>query len=258
MFRGLLRSTRRTTLILNAGGLAAFTVHKYSIGELELPGSPPKDEQKSSSAINVPGTNATASSMLPARVIVFAGTFAITYPFLLVGSAVRALYMRAAHGNPSQILAQGTYPTFGEGNEHIPDLHYPCQMLFKHPLDEARLRKVLVELCAEDGIKENEVELVFKDEVPQDWPTTGSFSLSHFVPKSLPQALGREAHYNDYVTGWVSDRRAVGVCPAVSRIEGPWASTLLCAAPPPSRIHRSGDRVSWTRGRAVGGAHGEA
>jgi len=42
------------------------------------------------------------------------------------------------------------------------------------------------------------VELVFKNEVPQDWPPTGSVSLSHFVPKSLPQALGREAHYNDY------------------------------------------------------------
>jgi len=63
----------------------------------------------------------------------------------------------------------------------------PCQQLYDQPLDEAKLRKVLVELCAEDGIAENEIELKFFDEVPNDWPKTGSYDTTSELLKSYPK-----------------------------------------------------------------------
>ena len=203
MLRGAVRAAARGSMYLSVGGMTAFAASKYRSGELTLPPTtpPPAD-----GGVNVPGANSTATSMLPARALVFAGAFTATYPLLLVGSYARALYLRATLGMPSDILKTGTYAGWSFGEKHLADQHYVCQMLYSKPFDEAKLRRALVSLCAEDGIQESEVELVFKAEVPQDWPKdangqrTGSFAVHHFVPGSI-QAGSHVPDYFDAVAG---------------------------------------------------------
>ena len=130
--------------------------------------------------------------MLPIRIGLFLVLFLLLYPLLLVMAFVRALYLRIAVGLPSTILEKGTH-----GNTHMVGVHYPCIHTFTQPLDEVKLRKVLLNLCAEDGIMEDEVDLqVFPIESGVDWPTTGSHDVNHFFP-SWP----RGKHFFQYWDG---------------------------------------------------------
>ena len=131
--------------------------------------------------LNIPGQSTRAYAMLPVRSAVWSAAFSVSYPIALVASYLRAIYMRVSKGLPSQILAKGT-----SGNVHKADSHYACQILFSKPFDEPKLRSALLELCAEDGIAESQVDLEFVDETPNGWPETGSFALSHFLPESIP------------------------------------------------------------------------
>ena len=138
---------------------------------------------------NMPGANLKAYLMLPLR-IVFTGTVVtIMYPLLLTAGYLRALYLRLVVGKPSQILKYGTWPPPKDGHivNHRACGHYPCQQLFSKPLDEAKLRKALVGLAAEDGIKEEEVSLKFFAEEPMDWPSTGSYDTTSAFLKSYPK-----------------------------------------------------------------------
>lgn len=54
--------------------------------------------------------------------------------------------------------------------------------LYDAPFDEDRLRKAFVELCAEDGITEEDLALVFEGEEPQDWPENGSYDINYWIP----------------------------------------------------------------------------
>ena len=150
---------RRAIVALNLGGLAALVSHNVADGmslsreRLTLILHCDKD-RPASPIINIPGSSAYAQAMLPVRTALFLGVFNVAYPLLLVSSALRAVYLRARIGLPSQILAKGSH-----GNTHVADQHYPCQMLFSQPLDENRLRQVLVGLCGEGGIDESEVRI---------------------------------------------------------------------------------------------------
>jgi len=135
--------------------------------------------------INMPGANLMAYLMLPLRIIVFLFFFTLMYTLMLMFGFLRAVFLRLKVGKPSKILKYGTYPHPKPGpdgslqcSNHRACAHYPCQQLYSQPLDEAKLRKVLVELAAEDGIKEHEIEVVFKDEKPNDWPATGSYDVT--------------------------------------------------------------------------------
>jgi len=145
--------------------------------------------------------------MLPLRVGVFGIFFTLMYPFMLVAGTLRAFYLRFRIGLPSQILKYGTYPppkkidkyplvgADGVGlvtSTHRACAHYPCQQLYDQPLDEAKLRKALVELCAEDGIEESEILLKFMSEKPQDWPASGSYDVTSAL---LPESHKKGEHY---------------------------------------------------------------
>jgi len=129
-----------------------------------------------SAPYTLPGTSGQAYLMLPVRIIVTSFFVVLMYPVLLPVSLLRAIYLRCVRGKPSQILKYGTY-----NDSHMDAMHYPCQQLFKEPLEETRLRKALVELCAEDGIDEKGIFLKFWEEQPNDWPSTGSFPMDHFI-----------------------------------------------------------------------------
>ena len=94
----------------------------------------------------LPGANVLAYLMLPFRVTLVLLIFGLFYPLLLLATVLRAVGLRVFVGKPSQILKLGS-----RGNDHKADQHYPCQMLFDAPLEEARLRPALLKLCAEDG-----------------------------------------------------------------------------------------------------------
>jgi len=131
---------------------------------------------------NMPGANLKAYMMLPIRILVFSLFFSIMYPMFLILGFLRALYLRIVIGPPSKILKYGTYPypnTSGAGRPtHKAATHYPAQFLYDKPLDEAKLRAALLNLTAEDGIAADEVELTFKEEKPNDWPTSGSYDVT--------------------------------------------------------------------------------
>lgn len=124
--------------------------------------SPPVD-------LNIPGQNSRAIATLPARFAAFSGAMLFVYPLLLSVSILRAVFLRTTKGRPSKILAKGTY-----NNVHVPDRHYPSQLVFDKPLDEPSLRSALLGLCAEEGITENQVDLTFVDTVPAGWPAGGA------------------------------------------------------------------------------------
>jgi len=152
-----------------------------------LPQGPTQD-------INIPGTSCLAIVMLPLRIIVVALGFTLMYPLLVVFAILRALYLRIVKGRPSQILKYGTY-----GEKHVAGGNYPCQQLYKEPLDEARFRKALIELAAEDGIEEKDIDIKFYDEKPNDWPTTSAFDVDHFI-ESLKRPKNRGSmHYVFYL-----------------------------------------------------------
>ena len=56
----------------------------------------------------------------------------------------------------------------------------PSSHLPRPPAGAAR-GQALVELCAEDGIAEEHLELMFQDEEPKDWPPAGSFDSDYFL-----------------------------------------------------------------------------
>ena len=141
------------------------------------------------SQLNIPGQNEKANAMLPARVAIFSAAMAVAYPLLLTVCILRAVFMRTTKGTPSQILQKGTY-----NNAHLPDQHYTCQLLFDKPLEEPRLRAALVELCAEDGITEDQIDLSFEDATPASWPATGSHRMNAY----LPAAIGEDDSYVEY------------------------------------------------------------
>jgi hypothetical protein len=144
------------------------------------------------SNVNIPGTSCQAILMLPLRFIFVFILFVLLYPLTLILALLRAIYLRVVIGRPSQILKIGAY-----GNEHKEGMPYPCQQLYKEPLDEVRLRKALVELCAEDGIEESDIDLTFMAEQPNDWPGTGSFDIDHFIESNKrPDNKGHS--YMDY------------------------------------------------------------
>jgi len=145
--------------------------------------------------MDVPGANLKSWVMLPMRLVVFTIFFSIMFPMMLLVGFLRTLFLRIKVGKPSQILKYGTYPHPKpkapggalQCSAHRACAHYPCQQLFIQPLEEAKLRKVLVELAAEDGIAECEISLKFMDEKPNDWPSTGSYDVTSALLKSFPK-----------------------------------------------------------------------
>jgi hypothetical protein len=132
--------------------------------------------------------------MLPLRLVFFTVMFIIMYPLMLVVGTLRAIYLRLAVGKPSVVLKYGAYPHPKEAvdgtlhtSSHQQCEHYGSQQLFSKPLDEEKLRKAVVELCAEDGIEEHEVGVKFFDEEPMDWPASGSYDVTSGVLKSFPK-----------------------------------------------------------------------
>jgi len=98
------------------------------------------------------------------------------FPLCLVIAVLRALYMRCFVGTPSQILKKGNY-----NRKNSKDQHYLNLQTYNMPLDEKKLRDAIVSLCAEDNIPEEEIDVTFLDEKPNDWPATGSFYSDHFI-----------------------------------------------------------------------------
>jgi len=171
---------------------------------------------------NMPGANLKAYIMLPMRIVVFSFFFSLMFPFMLVAGILRAIFVRLKIGKPSQILKYGTYPypkPAPDGKSlvcgaHRACAHYPCQQLYSQPLDEAKLRKVLVELAAEDGISEDEISVIFKDEQPNDWPPTGSYDVTsalinsyekgdHYLNKLFEPPFGEAKGWKYKLIYWV-------------------------------------------------------
>jgi len=159
---------------------------------------------------NVPGTSARAKIMLPFRVLLVTTLWVLLFPLLVTIAMLRALFMRVRRGRPSQILRTGRYNAV---HMPAPDLHYNCMHTYTAPLDEARLRKALVELCAEDGISEEKIDLKFFAEEPNDWPASGSHRVDHFIEST--KSLGKEG-YSMYDYG--DDRQKRGDPEVVMRI----------------------------------------
>jgi len=65
--------------------------------------------------------------------------------------------------------------------------HYPCQQLYSMPFDEAKFRAALVGVAAEDGIEEDEVDVKFVEEKPNDWPSSGSYDATSALINSYPK-----------------------------------------------------------------------
>jgi hypothetical protein len=162
------------------------------------------DNYKKIENLNIPGTSVKAKLMLPLRFLLVSLLFSIFYPLTLVIAILRAIYLRVVVGLPSKILKVGSWKAW-----HMDDMHYPCHQIYKEPLEEAKLRKVLVELCAEDGIPEEKIDLKFIDEKPNDWPPTNSFDVDHFI-ESNKRPGDKGHHYWDYV----NERSARGEGPA--------------------------------------------
>lgn len=132
--------------------------------------------------------------MFPFRLVFFLVMFTIVYTLVLVISILRAIYLRLAKGAPSQILKQGTYPV----RNYKPDMNYVSYIFFDKPLEEDRLRKALVSLCAEDDVPEDKIEVKMFDEVPTDWAAgagnVGSVRSDYYLPKTLGEE-GNMVHH---------------------------------------------------------------
>ena len=131
---------------------------------------------------DTPGANTLAYIMFPFRLVFFSFFFCLMWPMMTLVAFLRAFYVRLVVGRPSQVLKYGTYPHPKKGADgklhagfHMASMHYPAQMLFKKPFDEAKLRAAVASVAAEDGIvKEEEIEVKFFAEVPQE-PSSGSY-----------------------------------------------------------------------------------
>eukprot|EP00747_Dinoflagellata_sp_TGD_P069402 gnl/TRDRNA2_/TRDRNA2_156117_c1_seq1.p1 gnl/TRDRNA2_/TRDRNA2_156117_c1~~gnl/TRDRNA2_/TRDRNA2_156117_c1_seq1.p1 ORF type:complete len:353 (+),score=43.69 gnl/TRDRNA2_/TRDRNA2_156117_c1_seq1:50-1060(+) len=158
--------------------------------------------QRVDAPLNIPGTSAKAKMMLPLRLLVVGLLFTLFYPIFLLLGLLRAIFLRVVKGTPSQILKYGTY-----GDTHAKGAHYPCQQIYKEPLDEVKFRKALVDLCAEDGIDEKDINLVFhNDEKPNDWPKAGGFAggfeVDCFIESLKTGPENRNSHhYMFYLMG---------------------------------------------------------
>lgn len=143
---------------------------------------------KKDKKLKLPGGNCLAIVTLPLRIVIFLILFVLLYILMLLGAFLRAIFMRCWHGKPSKILKKGSF-----NNVHKPGIHYPGMQLFDHPLDEQKLRPALVGLCAEDGLKEEEIDLTFVDEEPNpEWPdpahpAAGSPRFMNHYVRSLPK-----------------------------------------------------------------------
>jgi hypothetical protein len=192
---------------------------------------------------NMPGANPKAYMMLPLRVVVFVFFFSLMYPMFLLVAVLRALYLRLFIGPPSKVLKYGTYPypnLAGPGRPtHKAATHYPAQFLYDKPLDEAKLRQALFSLTADDGIADDEVELTFKDEKPNDWPTTGSYDVTSallpsfkkgysYINKLFGPPFGEAAGYKEKI----KVRMCLGI-PALFH-----AAVLGHVDPPPATLTR--------------------
>ena len=115
---------------------------------------------------------------------------------------MRAVYLRVVVGTPSQILKYGAYPmpkqskklpAAGEDGvglittSHKACTHYPCQQLYSMPFDEAKFRAALVGVAAEDGIEEDEVDVKFVEEKPNDWTSSDSYDVTSALVNSYPK-----------------------------------------------------------------------
>ena len=140
--------------------------------------------QLSEMGLNIPGANAQAYVMLPLRLFVTMIPVTMMFCLMLPAAICRAVYLRCVRGKPSDILKTGTYPPQTKDN-HKPDMHYPSQILFAKPLDEAQLKKALLELCAGDGIEAETVSVEFMEGEPADWPiaadNSGSYKIDHYI-----------------------------------------------------------------------------
>jgi len=214
---------------------------------------------------NMPGANAKAYLMLPVRVAVFLFFFCLMYPLCCIAGFLRALYLRVAVGKPSEILKYGTYPypnTEGPGRStHAAATHYPAQLLYDQPLDEAKLRAALLSVTAEDGIKADEVALTFMEEKPNDWPATGSYDVTSallpsfqkgysYINKLFAPPFGEAAGYPEKIK--VRARRSAGVHPVSCAALRRPAPPLPCLPASPVRAPhaeacapRRGARSSW-------------
>lgn len=143
-------------------------------------------------AVNIPGTGCLAIFMLPLRIVVTLIFFSLMYPLFLIVGLLRAIFLRVVRGKPADILKTGRHNA-----AHMEDMHYPCHLQFKEALDETRLRKAIVELCAEDGIEEKMIDLKFIAEKPNTWPANGSWDIDHFI-ESNKRADNKGHHYWDY------------------------------------------------------------
>lgn len=141
--------------------------------------------------LNVPGTSCQAKMLLPLRFLLVMVLWILFCPLLLIVAILRALYLRIVVGRPSQILKYGTYNA-----NHAAGMHYPCQQLYKEPLDEKRLREALESLCPEDGIEKDDFYLKFMDEEPNDWPSTNSWDIDHFIESN--KSPDQKRHYMDF------------------------------------------------------------
>ena len=131
----------------------------------------------------MPGATLFSYVMFPLRIAFFSFFFCLLYPLMTVVALLRALYLRLVVGTTSQVLKYGTYPPpkpaadgtmMSPPGKHEKANHYPAQMRFTKPFDEAKLKAALVSVAAEDGIPEDQIQLKFMAEVPQE-PSSGSY-----------------------------------------------------------------------------------
>ena len=62
--------------------------------------------------------------------------------------------------------------------------------ILEKPLNEGTLRRELIALAGEDGIEVAAIDIEFKDEEPNDWPTSGSFPIDVRAPFVFCVACG--------------------------------------------------------------------
>merc|ERR1711998_515055 len=104
---------------------------------------------------SIPGGTICSIVAMPMRILVWLLFMLFLFPLFMTIGFWRALYIRGCIGKPSKALEYAT-----RCNNHAAGMYYPCMMLFDAPFEEERLRKAFVELCLEDGIKEEVMELV--------------------------------------------------------------------------------------------------
>lgn len=105
-----------------------FTHYTYTL--YQQPGT---QEDTIMTGLNVPGTSFQAYATLPLRVLLAGMLFSMSYPLVLLLALLRAIYLRAAHGAPSQILKKGTFNNVHKSaSNHV----YPSHIILAAPVDQ--------------------------------------------------------------------------------------------------------------------------